>query len=782
MHRQAFQSISECSAVTWTLAVLLACALAACDTGSSNGSTAAPISTTPKKANLPPATPTGLAADICSSVTPGTGWCWQNPLPQGDTFVSVSMVNASVGWAVTGAGNILHTVDGGVHWSAQHLSAPYLATTVTAVSATTLWVTSTGNAIWHSVDGGANWISTVSPWASSLSPNNRVLTFGAPMDASSLINISVQNSNDAWAFYNTNASLKLAGSSTAVPQYIVAHTSDGGLTWTWSAWSTSIQPTALSAVDANTAWVVSQTGVVEKTADGGKTWVQQFQTGPLAYDGPPIVRLPNLNLASSASATPSTPTLVDAIPLALVHAVDQKTVWIAGGQGNLYKTTNGGATWIAAPVPGRNGPGIGIAAIGASSANTVWVSFYFTAVALAEHVALASSTVITTNRSVKAAVTALPIISSVAFTTDGGASWTQASSPVGTSVLAIAPSTANTAVLAGTAGIVLAGNVNSSQLTLQSGVVAPALSSVSVVNAQTAWAVGGAGEVLRTTDGGGSWQVLSSPAGGSTWSEPSSPSGRLMSVAAVDANTAWVVAEPTGFNPLIYKTTDGGSTWQAQVQTMDSSANYLNLWAVSAVDANTAWAVGYSSNVSMAAVILKTVDGGSNWVEQTVPGGAISLAAVKAINASTAWAVGPGGVFKTTDGGSNWIQQQTPKARDNWSTVASVDGNSVWVGAWSGNVIYSANGGSSWATQQVTSAQPVDAIVAVNANTAWAVGGSVFGMGAQDIWKTTDAGTTWVVQNSGTVQALSSIGAVDANTAWVVGSNSSILKTETGGE
>src|SRR5688500_6642726 len=46
-------------------------------------------------------------------------WVWQNPLPQGNTLLAVSFVDAETGTAVGSHGTILRTNDGGATWRRQ---------------------------------------------------------------------------------------------------------------------------------------------------------------------------------------------------------------------------------------------------------------------------------------------------------------------------------------------------------------------------------------------------------------------------------------------------------------------------------------------------------------------------------------------------------------------------------------------------------------------------------------------------------------------------------------
>ena len=59
-----------------------------------------------------------LTAGIGLAQAPGSGWSWQNPLPQGNPLRATAMLDAKTAVAVGDAGTILRTTDGGVTWKA----------------------------------------------------------------------------------------------------------------------------------------------------------------------------------------------------------------------------------------------------------------------------------------------------------------------------------------------------------------------------------------------------------------------------------------------------------------------------------------------------------------------------------------------------------------------------------------------------------------------------------------------------------------------------------------
>jgi photosystem II stability/assembly factor-like uncharacterized protein len=106
-------------------------------------------------------------------------------------------------------------------------------------------------------------------------------------------------------------------------------------------------------------------------------------------------------------------------------------------------------------------------------------------------------------------------------------------------------------------------------------------------NAGLGWAVGYAGTILRSTDGGHSWTSQN-------WGDTLV---KFTSVSTIDGTEAWAVG--TG---IVIHTADGGATWTQSLR--GTTPSYLNIGAVSAAAPYTAWLAGpYDS-------IRKTVTGG----------------------------------------------------------------------------------------------------------------------------------------------------------------------------
>jgi photosystem II stability/assembly factor-like uncharacterized protein len=291
----------------------------------------------------------------------------------------------------------------------------------------------------------------------------------------------------------------------------------------------------------------------------------------------------------------------------------------------------------------------------------------------------------------------------------------------------------------------------------QSGGTTKELRSVYFIDANTGWAVGDSGTILKTTNGGSAWLPQTSPTTEELLSVYFIPQG--------GTNTGLAV----GRGGTILKTTDGGSTWTAQ--TSPTTEDLFSVYFISQGGTNTGWAVGGV----FVDIILKTTDGGSTWSAQTI-GKTLGLFSVHFADANTGWAVGglfEGAILKTTDGGSTWSAQTNIPASGLFSSVHFRDANTGWVAGCCGTILKTTNGGTTWLPQTSETENNLESVYFADANTGWAVGWS------GTILKTTDGGSTWSAESSGRTEKLNSVFFVDTNTGWTVGDGGTILKTTT---
>jgi photosystem II stability/assembly factor-like uncharacterized protein len=191
------------------------------------------------------------------------------------------------GWV--GGNKVVHTTDGGAHWTVQlaHSGVTALAFT----GSRTGW-TSVGGAVYRTTDGGAQWLpQTTAPfaaWVIALTAQSAVV--GAPV----------------------------LGPDVPFGSGGLSRTTDGGATWQPSSTAADGYQGSLAAlqfVNATSGWAVGSGGEIFATTNGGAIWTAQ-----------------------TSSTTED---------LSAVHFIDAAEGWAVGDQRTILHTSDGGATWTA---------------------------------------------------------------------------------------------------------------------------------------------------------------------------------------------------------------------------------------------------------------------------------------------------------------------------------------------------------------------------------------------------------------------------------------------------
>lgn len=140
--------------------------------------------------------------------------------------------------------------------------------------------------------------------------------------------------------------------------------------------------------------------------------------------------------------------------------------------------------------------------------------------------------------------------------------------------------------------------------TFPSGSTAPNLSRMAFPSRQVGYIAGSRGFIYKTTDGGSTWNNVSPPA------HANNTSATYVEIQALDENTVFAITNPFP-NKIVYRTTNGGTTWT----NISSNINTLgtgNLVGIMMHDANN----GY---VSSGAQLLVTNNGGTTWRQDISP-------------------------------------------------------------------------------------------------------------------------------------------------------------------
>jgi photosystem II stability/assembly factor-like uncharacterized protein len=171
----------------------------------------------------------------------------------------------------------------------------------------------------------------------------------------------------------------------------------------------------------------------------------------------------------------------------------------------------------------------------------------------------------------------------------------------------------------------------------------------------------------------------------------------------------------TGQAGVILKTTNGGINWLSQTSTTTQELSGCFM-----VDSNIGYAVGFSGT------ILKTTDGGQQWIQQA-SGTTSNLRSVSFSDNNIGYAVGYNGVIlKTTNGGTTWLPQSSGTTNNLFSVcfISAEIGTAVGTS----KILRTINGGEMWITQSVTFTGDLYDVDFVNPQLGWTVGqqGKIF--------------------------------------------------------
>jgi hypothetical protein len=207
---------------------------------------------------------------------------------------------------------------------------------------------------------------------------------------------------------------------------------------------------------------------------------------------------------------------------------------------------------------------------------------------------------------------------------------------------------------------------------------------------------------------------------------------------------------------------------------------YDDLFSVSFPNENDGWACGRWGTV------LHTSNGGKTWVHQKT-GLVTTLISIYFVDPKNGWAVGDQGtIIHTKDGGKNWEKQKSPISFYLMG-VCFVNASKGWIVTERTHILFTDDGGKNWSIQFKDEDYVLKAVSFCDPNNGWAVG--EFGY----TYHTKDGGVTWEKQfgkfgmseETGDIESdpmLFSVMAVNPQTAWAVGIEGFVINTTDGGK
>lgn len=247
-------------------------------------------------------------------------------------------------------------------------------------------------------------------------------------------------------------------------------------------------------------------------------------------------------------------------------------------------------------------------------------------------------------------------------TTDKGKTWFLLENPTGINLKSIFFVDSKNGWASGYNGIILkTANSGENWQAIPTG-VGNHLWSVYFINKNVGWTVCSA-YILKTTDGGYNWEVYNS-------NQPS-----LYSVYFINEQLGWAC----GDWGAILRTLDGGKTWLPQ----NINRNY-SFYSIYFIDQFIGYAAGTDGGQE---IIYKTTDGGVTWNLNYRYSMNLRLNSICFRDINNGWAIGNNNrILHTTDGGSLWMPIQSLTENDMYQSMHFIDKNNGWIVGSNGNV------------------------------------------------------------------------------------------------
>ena len=252
----------------------------------------------------------------------------------GKTLQAFWFFDAKRGLALSGKGDLLETVNGGLDWAVKvggltPVSYYSMLTRFQFIDAKRGWLLAADGRIYLTEDAGVSWLTPLQSSSRTVTAfhfvdalNGFALATEIQQSQQRQLLIATTDGGKSWtqqavldAFYSDlkfggvlNGTLVGSGGAVAV-------TADGGKTWTGRFSGTGAALNQLAFSDAGTLWATGEAGLLMSSKDGGASWVVQA----------------NVNLPSTS--------------LRAIRFLSAQQGWAVGDNGTVLMTADGGATW-----------------------------------------------------------------------------------------------------------------------------------------------------------------------------------------------------------------------------------------------------------------------------------------------------------------------------------------------------------------------------------------------------------------------------------------------------
>ncbi len=286
-------------------------------------------------------------------------------------------------------------------------------------------------------------------------------------------------------------------------------------------------------------------------------------------------------------------------------------------------------------------------------------------------------------------------------------------------------------------------------------------------SANTLWAAGEHGVILKSQDMGKTWEIVDAGV-----------TEDLNDIFSAGGNSSWIA----GGNGLLLRTRDGGATWTTLVSGVTTGLNAVKMFG----DGMQGIAAGDNG------VILITTDGGDSWQQKT--GVAPTTANLKDIHVfeSKAWIVGSDGhVYFSEDQGATWTVQAYLGFPMTRIEMAPGQDQIGWLVGENGRIAKTVNGGQSWRANHGDDGYDLYALGLGDAEHVWTGGfvmteskgnwGNPGDKPSWFVWSSRDGGVKWKALITGLYPWFYNITAASETDAYATGQDLQIMKSKDGG-
>lgn len=503
---------------------------------------------------------------------------------------------------------------------------------------------------------------------------------------------TVYTTGTLYQVYFVNNLIGFAVGTSAVE---VIKTTDGGLTWTRTDLSGSLSVYDVYSHDGNTVVVSSSSGNVYRSTDGGTTFGSAISTGTssslykltfrdslygVVGGSSSAVRLTTdggITWASINTGLPASKTWYD---IDLVN----NDVFLTGDSFVMFKSSNNGTSWDSVDILDPIQP---------------WTSTYYATDFFNDNFFIVGAfglinkkigtTITTSTQWMKGGIlydiwrdpNSSRIIAVGAPTSAGfRADQILLSTNLGATWEWVIPNKANYNGVVHVEPVEDLEEVKGQEKTPNSTAT---FRTICMINSNVGFIGGSRGAIYKTTNGGTTWDSLTTniPTTADIWK-----------IDALSENFMVAFSNATDVNGTVFKSTDGGTTWAQIPVPYGTSTSNTRLYSGDVVNENVIFSINYDP------VPIKTTDGGLTWaldsLEDNYGGFLYDIQMFDPLNGVICG--GAGRFYKTTDGGNLWKADTLSTAT--LYALSFIDMNRGIVAGSDGLIYQTSDGGATWIT------------------------------------------------------------------------------------